>query len=189
MPPEVRSRALYPSLPLPPARPCQQPIPSAPPLYPPPTSTAMALKRKFDAEFDDAAPTVSSYRIQSRHARQTDAPVCSQNGKQAKLVPFPHSSDLDSDVAMSDASMSDLEPLSIPSHPFHVRLPSNASYASSSASESPRNSRKSRSALPHVRMFELGGDIHQLCTQHSTSTPPKSTATWALHLTASLTLL
>ncbi|OJT05081.1 hypothetical protein TRAPUB_4146 [Trametes pubescens] len=81
----------------------------------------MAFKRKFDAEFDDAAPT---------------------NVKQMKLVPFPHSSDLDSDVAMSDASMSDLEPLSIPAHvyPFHTRLPSNASYASSSASDSPRDS-------------------------------------------------
>ncbi|KAI0633853.1 hypothetical protein C8Q77DRAFT_1057037 [Trametes polyzona] len=78
----------------------------------------MALKRKFDAEFDDATPT---------------------NWKQAKLVPFP-SSDLDSDVAMSEASMSDLEPLCIPTHSFHTRLPSNASYASSSASESPRNS-------------------------------------------------
>ncbi|RPD78505.1 hypothetical protein L226DRAFT_598099 [Lentinus tigrinus ALCF2SS1-7] len=79
----------------------------------------MALKRKFSAEFDDVAPT---------------------NGKQAKLVPFPNSSHLDSDVAMSDASMSDLEPLSIPAHPFHIRLPSNASYASSASSDSPRNS-------------------------------------------------
>ncbi|KAI0743329.1 hypothetical protein C8Q80DRAFT_1220371 [Daedaleopsis nitida] len=79
----------------------------------------MAIKRKFDDEFDDAAPT---------------------NGKQAKLIPFPNSTDLDSDVAMSDASMSDLEPLAIPTHPFHVRLPSDASYASSATSDSPRNS-------------------------------------------------
>ncbi|KAH9851420.1 hypothetical protein C2E23DRAFT_860603 [Lenzites betulinus] len=78
----------------------------------------MALKRKFDAEFDDAAPA---------------------NRKQSKLVPFPQT-ELDSDVAMSDASMSDLETLYIPTHPYHTRLPSNASYASSSASESPRNS-------------------------------------------------
>ncbi|KAI0373535.1 hypothetical protein BV20DRAFT_1100621 [Pilatotrama ljubarskyi] len=77
----------------------------------------MAVKRKFDAEFDDAAPT---------------------NAKQSKLVAFP--SDLDTDVAMSDASMSDLAPLFIPTHPFHTRLPSNASYASSSTSDSPRNS-------------------------------------------------
>ncbi|KAI0779993.1 hypothetical protein C8Q74DRAFT_732331 [Fomes fomentarius] len=76
----------------------------------------MALKRKFSTEFDDVAPT---------------------NGKQQKLIPFPNS-DLDSDVAMSDAS--DLEPLSIPSHPFHIRLPSDASYASSTCSDSPRNS-------------------------------------------------
>ncbi|KAI0768836.1 hypothetical protein BD413DRAFT_493769 [Trametes elegans] len=77
----------------------------------------MAVKRKFDSEFDDAAPI---------------------NGKQPKLVPFPHSH-VDTDVAMSDA-MHDLEPLLIPAHPFHTRLPSNASYASSSASDSPRNS-------------------------------------------------
>ncbi|KAI0744996.1 hypothetical protein C8Q76DRAFT_702076 [Earliella scabrosa] len=79
----------------------------------------MALKRKFSAEFDDVAPT---------------------NGKQQKLIPFPTNSDLDSDVAMSDASMSDLEPLTIPTHPFHIRLPSDASYASSATSDSPRNS-------------------------------------------------
>ncbi|TFK82343.1 hypothetical protein K466DRAFT_500486 [Polyporus arcularius HHB13444] len=79
----------------------------------------MALKRKLSAEFDD---------------------VPRANGKQAKLVPFPNSSDLDSDVAMSDASMSDLEPLAIPAHPYHIRLPSNASYASSASSDSPRNS-------------------------------------------------
>ncbi|PIL33981.1 hypothetical protein GSI_03689 [Ganoderma sinense ZZ0214-1] len=80
----------------------------------------MALKRKFSDEFDDAAPI---------------------NGKQQKLIPFPNaSSDLDSDVAMSDASISDLEPLTIPAHHFHTRLPSDVSYASSSTSDSPRNS-------------------------------------------------
>ncbi|KAI8994075.1 hypothetical protein BD414DRAFT_513687 [Trametes punicea] len=78
----------------------------------------MALKRKFEAELDDAVYA---------------------NGKQPKLVPFPQS-DLDSDVPMSDASMSDLEPLLIPTRPFHSRLSSDASYASSATSDSPRNS-------------------------------------------------
>ncbi|KAL7281065.1 hypothetical protein ACG7TL_004367 [Trametes sanguinea] len=89
------------------------------PSRPPSPSIAMAMKRKFDAELDEATPM--------------------QNGKQRKLVPFPQS-EVDSDVAMSDASMSDLEPLCIPTHPFHTRLPSNASYASSATSDSPRNS-------------------------------------------------
>ncbi|KAI0666657.1 hypothetical protein C8Q78DRAFT_1072312 [Trametes maxima] len=79
----------------------------------------MAVKRKFDAEYDDAAP---------------------MNGKQPKLVPFPHSHDLDSDVAMSDGSMSDLDPICIPAHSFHSRLSSTTSYASSATSDSPRNS-------------------------------------------------
>ena len=48
--------------------------------------------------------------------------------------------DLDSDVAMSDAS--DLEPLLIPTYSFHTRLPSNASYASSATSGSPTHSRE-----------------------------------------------
>ncbi|CDO71962.1 hypothetical protein BN946_scf184940.g109 [Trametes cinnabarina] len=89
------------------------------PLHPSSYFLIMALKRKFDAELDEATPV--------------------QNGKQRKLVPFPQSH-IDSDVAMSDASMSDLEPLCIPIHPFHTRLPSNASYASSATSDSPRNS-------------------------------------------------
>ncbi|TBU30274.1 hypothetical protein BD311DRAFT_777002 [Dichomitus squalens] len=88
----------------------------------------MAVKRKFSDEFDDVVRT---------------------NGKQQKLIPFPNSStELDSDVAMSDASMSDLEPLSIPAHHFHTRLPSDASSASSSASHSPQNS-------PFYPVFDL----------------------------------
>ncbi|EJF58248.1 hypothetical protein DICSQDRAFT_67478 [Dichomitus squalens LYAD-421 SS1] len=88
----------------------------------------MAVKRKFSDEFDDVVRT---------------------NGKQQKLIPFPNSStELDSDVAMSDASMSDLEPLSIPAHHFHTRLPSDASSASSSTSHSPQNS-------PFYPVFDL----------------------------------
>ena len=100
----------------------------------------MALKRKFSDEFDDAAPIVR--HIHTAYSRVTRLTLYAQNGKQQKLIPFPNSSDLDSDVAMSDASISDLEPLTIPSHHFHTRLPSDVSYASSSTSDSPRNSRE-----------------------------------------------
>ncbi|KAF6760050.1 hypothetical protein DFP72DRAFT_94017 [Ephemerocybe angulata] len=68
----------------------------------------MALKRKLDVDTDDSAP---------------------MNQKQLKLVPFPNYTE-DEDVAMSDA-----EPLAHTQ--FHLRLPSNASSASSSASDSP----------------------------------------------------
>lgn len=116
------------------------PSPCCCPFVPLSSSSTMAVKRKFSADFDDVAPTVSHSTLAcSRVTRLTSA---LQNGKQAKLVPFPNSSDLDSDVAMSDASMPDLEPLAIPAHPYHIRLPSNASYASSASSDSPRNSRK-----------------------------------------------
>ncbi len=116
------------------------PCPCRCPSLPPPSSITMALKRKLSAEFDDVPRTVS--HIACAYTRVTRLTSALQNGKQAKLVPFPNSSDLDSDVAMSDASMSDLEPLAIPAHPYHIRLPSNASYASSASSDSPRNSRK-----------------------------------------------
>ncbi|KAH9940406.1 uncharacterized protein BXZ73DRAFT_98842 [Epithele typhae] len=78
----------------------------------------MGLKRKFSLEFDDVAPT---------------------NGKQAKLLPFP-TMDLDSDVAMSDGSLSDLDALLIPTFPAHTRHQSDVSYASSATSDSPRHS-------------------------------------------------
>ncbi|PCH43894.1 hypothetical protein WOLCODRAFT_26277 [Wolfiporia cocos MD-104 SS10] len=77
----------------------------------------MGMKRK--ADFDDAS---------------VDMPT---NLKQPRLVAFP-TTELDSDVAMSDESH--LEPLFISMPPFHTRLSSNASYISSSASNSPRNS-------------------------------------------------
>ncbi|KAF9451299.1 hypothetical protein P691DRAFT_808287 [Macrolepiota fuliginosa MF-IS2] len=67
----------------------------------------MAIKRKFEIEADDAFPSK----------------------KQLKLVPFPNV-ESDDDVAMSEA-----EPLC--SDTFHMRLPSNASSASSNASNSP----------------------------------------------------
>jgi len=79
----------------------------------------MAVKRKMD--FEDEA---------------VDMPM---NMKQPKLVAFPNT-ELDTDVAMSDASVYQLEPLFIPMQPFHTRLPSNASYSSSTASDSPRDS-------------------------------------------------
>ncbi|KAI0930537.1 hypothetical protein AcW1_009198 [Taiwanofungus camphoratus] len=61
------------------------------------------------------------------------------HAKQPKLVPFPNC-ELDTDVAMSDASMSDFEPLSLSiQQPYHLRLPSDASYSSSNASDSPRD--------------------------------------------------
>ncbi|RXW23378.1 hypothetical protein EST38_g2503 [Candolleomyces aberdarensis] len=68
----------------------------------------MGMKRKFDVETEDSAPV-----------RQ----------KQLKLFPFPNL------VADEDVSMSDAESL-YPAQ-FHLRLPSNASSASSSASDSP----------------------------------------------------
>ena len=101
---------------------------------------AMALKRKFSDEFDDVAPIVRHMHIAYSHVTRLTLDV--QNGKQQKLIPFPNSSELDSDVAMSDASISDLEPLTIPAHHFHTRLPSDVSYASSSTSDSPHSSRK-----------------------------------------------
>lgn len=64
-----------------------------------------------------------------------------KNAKQPKLVPFPNT-ELDTDVAMSDASVYHLEPLFIPIQPFHTRFPSNASSSSSSPSDSARNSRQ-----------------------------------------------
>ncbi|TFK54514.1 hypothetical protein OE88DRAFT_1724120 [Heliocybe sulcata] len=70
----------------------------------------MGMKRKFDAEAVDAFPTT--------------------NHKQMKLVPFP-SDESDNDVAMSDASMSDAEPMMDPYH--HIRLPSTASTMSTSS--------------------------------------------------------
>lgn len=62
-----------------------------------------------------------------------------QRVKQQKLVPFP-GTEADDDVAMTDASYHHhLEPLFIPmQQPFHTRLPSDASYASSSSGDSPR---------------------------------------------------
>ncbi len=110
----------------------------------------MALKRKFSDEFDDTNPIVRHMR--NTYSRVTRLTLDTQNGKQQKLIPFPHSSDLDSDVAMSDASMSDLEPLTIPAHHFHTRLASDVSYASSSASDSPRNSRKYPPYVQRVAM-------------------------------------
>ena len=98
----------------------------------------MAVKRKFSDEFDDVAPTVRS----CTHIVSSRVSLAMQNGKQQKLIPFPNSTELDSDVAMSDASMSDLEPLAIPAHQFHTRLDSDASYASSLTSDSPRDSRE-----------------------------------------------
>ncbi|KAH9839428.1 uncharacterized protein C8Q71DRAFT_856043 [Rhodofomes roseus] len=77
----------------------------------------MALKRKMD--FDDET---------------VQAPV---RAKQQKLIPFPNS-EPDNDVAMTDASVYQLEPLLIPMQPFHTRLPSDASYSSSTAGDSPR---------------------------------------------------
>ncbi|KAJ2913463.1 hypothetical protein MD484_g6950, partial [Candolleomyces efflorescens] len=68
----------------------------------------MGMKRKFDIDSEDIAPV-----------RQ----------KQLKLFPFPNF------VADEDVSMSDAESL-YPAQ-FHLRLPSNASSASSSASDSP----------------------------------------------------
>ncbi|KZT72158.1 hypothetical protein DAEQUDRAFT_763271 [Daedalea quercina L-15889] len=77
----------------------------------------MALKRKMD--FDDEVAEVP------------------MRAKQQKLVPFPNSQP-DNDVAMTDASVYQLEPLFIPIQPFHIRLPSDASYSSSTAGDSPR---------------------------------------------------
>ncbi|CCM05694.1 uncharacterized protein FIBRA_07925 [Fibroporia radiculosa] len=79
----------------------------------------MALKRKFDYD-----------------AESVDMPM---NMKQPKLIPFPNA-EPDTDVVMSDAPTYNLEPLLIPIQPFHTRLPSNASYSSSSSSGSPQNS-------------------------------------------------
>ncbi|KZT10602.1 uncharacterized protein LAESUDRAFT_734442 [Laetiporus sulphureus 93-53] len=75
----------------------------------------MALKRKMD--FDDAVDV-------------------RRDVKQPKLVPFPQT-EPDSDVAMMDASDYPLEPLFLSMQQFHTRLPSNASYSSSSAGDSP----------------------------------------------------
>ena len=115
----------------------------------------MAFKRKFSDEFDDVAPIVR--HMHTAYSRVTRLTLETQNGKQQKLIPFPNSSELDSDVAMSDASISDLEPLTIPAHHFHTRLPSDASYASSSTSESPRNSRKYPTSVKRASMssFDL----------------------------------
>ncbi|KAK7685289.1 hypothetical protein QCA50_011652 [Cerrena zonata] len=88
----------------------------------------MALKRKLSLDFEDDVAYSAS--------------------KQQKLVPFPSSTELDSDVDMSDDSMSALPPLSIPTQTFHTRLISNASTASSAYSDSPRNS-------PNYPAFEL----------------------------------
>jgi hypothetical protein len=78
----------------------------------------MAIKRKFDVEFDDAAPS---------------------NAKQLKLIPFPNYLP-DDDVAMSDAP-----PLfdTIP----HSRFPSNASSYSSEGGYSPVDSSSSNSPV------------------------------------------
>ncbi|KAI5123849.1 hypothetical protein M0805_005667 [Coniferiporia weirii] len=66
----------------------------------------MAIKRKFDAELDDA----------SAHY---------QSAKQLKLVPFPTSdSYADMDIAMSDSALMDIDPVYAA---FHSRLPSSAS--------------------------------------------------------------
>ncbi|GBE81059.1 hypothetical protein SCP_0307830 [Sparassis crispa] len=75
----------------------------------------MALKRKLELEAVDAPISV----------------------KQPRLIPFPNT-EMDTDVVMSDGSISDLEPLYLP---VHSRLPSNASCSSlSSASDSPQDS-------------------------------------------------
>ncbi|KAH9894774.1 hypothetical protein C8Q73DRAFT_789971 [Cubamyces lactineus] len=105
----------------------------------------MAVKRKFDAEFEDATPT---------------------HGKQRRLVPFPQT-EVDTDVAMSDASISDLEPLAIPTHPFHTRLPSNASYASSATSDSPRNS----PLYPVFDLYPTEPDSYMAVTSHGFPDP------------------
>lgn len=103
-------------------------------------SSTMAVKRKMD--FDDGA-------IDMR-----------MNAKQPKLVPFPNT-ELDTDVAMSDASVYHLEPLFIPIQPFHTRFPSNASSSSSSPSDSARNS-------PMYPRFDLypHGDLGYLGSQN-----------------------
>ncbi|EPT04960.1 hypothetical protein FOMPIDRAFT_1027644 [Fomitopsis schrenkii] len=79
----------------------------------------MALKRKMSFD-DEVAPT--PMRV-----------------KQQKLIPFP-GTEADDDVAMTDASYHHhLEPLFIPmQQPFHMRLSSDVSYASSSPGDSPR---------------------------------------------------
>ncbi|KAH8119196.1 hypothetical protein DFH11DRAFT_1540051 [Phellopilus nigrolimitatus] len=69
----------------------------------------MAMKRKFDAEFDDA----------TAHC---------QVAKQMKFVPFPSSTDVDLDVAMSEAPVTDFDSMHTA---FHSRLPSSASTDSS----------------------------------------------------------
>ncbi|TFK25511.1 hypothetical protein FA15DRAFT_590311 [Coprinopsis marcescibilis] len=68
----------------------------------------MAMKRKLDFDVDDVVPLKQ---------------------KQMKLVPFPNF-EFEDDVAMLDA-----EPIYPQQH--HLRLPSNASCASSGASDSP----------------------------------------------------
>ncbi|OBZ66983.1 hypothetical protein A0H81_12996 [Grifola frondosa] len=107
----------------------------------------MAVKRKFDAELEDAS-----------------AP--SQNAKQAKLIPFP-TSHLDTDVAMLDASISDLEPLTIPMQSYHNRFPSDASYSSSSASDSPRDS----PIYPTFDLYPHDDDSYMGITSHGLPDP------------------
>ncbi|RPD68856.1 hypothetical protein L226DRAFT_472711 [Lentinus tigrinus ALCF2SS1-7] len=48
--------------------------------------------------------------------------ICTDWHAYSHVSSLPHTN-LDSDVAMTDASTSDLEPLSIPAYPFHIRLP------------------------------------------------------------------
>ncbi|KAI0071743.1 hypothetical protein K474DRAFT_573571 [Panus rudis PR-1116 ss-1] len=101
----------------------------------------MGLKRKLSIDFaDDVA--------------------C--NSKQPRLFAFPSSAELESDVAMSDGSVSELTPLSIPAQSFHSRLVSTASSTSSSAfGDSPDPS-------PYYPSFELyPGDAQDQMTVDS----------------------
>ncbi|EMD37589.1 hypothetical protein CERSUDRAFT_83332 [Gelatoporia subvermispora B] len=78
----------------------------------------MAVKRKFDHDHDDAPASMT---------------------KQPRLVPFPQSQS-DADIDMMDTEVPEMKPLIIPPQPFHTRLPSNASFASSSTLDSPDGS-------------------------------------------------
>ncbi|KAL4252630.1 hypothetical protein ABKN59_005299 [Abortiporus biennis] len=93
----------------------------------------MALKRKLEADVDET--------------------VFTSTAKQPKLFPFPNT-EVDDDIAMSDDTLSELPPLSIPTQLFHQRLSSTASTVSSISSDSPRNS-------PMYPTFELYPNDHQ----------------------------
>ena len=130
------------------------------------TPSKMSMKRKLSIDFDDEVTytvrlgrrNAHTPRVLTDGANETSPLFSQQTSKRPNLYAFP-TSEVDNDVAMSDASSDTglLTPLNLtPDRPFHSRLDSNASSISTASSEvsslqnSPSSSREFLSQSAHA---------------------------------------